>query len=173
MRTGATVTRILHITGRRLLLRIASLCRCKVGNAAIEFALVLPILMILLAGTLDYAAYVNSLMNLNAAARGGAEWAKVNFPTGSTSVTCPSNGTICQYGNFPSGVSVTYAPVCTCVDNSTAGGSCPSAPTCTGSDPRVIEYVQVNATQSFSSAVPYTSLLLPTSLSASAALRVQ
>ena len=174
MKRSTIVTRILDIMGTRLLLWLSAPCRCAAGVSAVEFALMLPILMILLAGVLDYGAYINNVLNLNAATRGAAEWAKNNVPTSSTTVTCTSSSTdICKYGNFASGVSVTYAPLCTCVDNSAASGTCPSAATCSGSDTRVIQYVTVSATQNFSAFVPYTQLLLPTSLTATSALRVQ
>jgi hypothetical protein len=156
--------------------RLAPLWRRNGGNAAVEFGLTVPILMILLAGGADYALLANNLLNLQAATRGAVEWAKANPPTSSTTVTCTTGSSgICTYGSFPSGASVTYGPVCICTDNSTQpSGTCPGSATCSLTDSRVIEYVSVSATLSnIQYWIPYSNLLLPSSVSASSWLRIQ
>src|SRR5205823_3224160 len=97
---------MLRIVDLPLVRHVARLVRREDGSAAVELGLLLPIFMILLAGTIDYAAYVNNIISLNAATRGAVEWAKSNFPSSSTTVTCTSSPTgICKYGKFASGVS--------------------------------------------------------------------
>ena len=152
--------------------RLHTLCARQEGTAVVEFGLVVPIIMILLAGTLDYAAYVYAVMNLNAATRGAVEYAKAN--------TGASASTVMTYGNFPSSVTssnVTVSTVCTCADNSSpSGGTCSGTCSVTfagRTDTRVIEYIQVSATQNFTPWMPYSNLLLPSSLAASSYLRVQ
>ncbi|TMJ80714.1 MAG: pilus assembly protein [Alphaproteobacteria bacterium] len=53
------------------------------GSAAVEFAMVLPVLMALVAGALNYGLMGLQMSTLISAARGGAEYAKSN-PTDSS-----------------------------------------------------------------------------------------
>ena len=48
------------------------------GSAAVEFAMVLPVLMALVAGALNYGVMGLQMSTLISAARGGAEYAKGN-----------------------------------------------------------------------------------------------
>jgi Flp pilus assembly protein TadG len=48
------------------------------GSAAVEFAMVLPVLMALVAGALNYGVLGLQMSTLISAARGGAEYAKGN-----------------------------------------------------------------------------------------------
>jgi Flp pilus assembly protein TadG len=62
------------------------------GSAAVEFAMVLPVLMALVAGALNYGVMGLQMSTLISAARGGAEYAKGNpadasLTTNTTTVT--------------------------------------------------------------------------------------
>src|SRR5437763_6430927 len=48
------------------------------GSAAVEFAMVLPVLMALVAGSINYGLMALQMSSLISAARGGAEYAKGN-----------------------------------------------------------------------------------------------
>jgi Flp pilus assembly protein TadG len=54
------------------------------GSMAVEFALLLPILLILLAAVVDFGAAVNRQMALSAAVRAGAQLAVAQPPTAET-----------------------------------------------------------------------------------------
>jgi Flp pilus assembly protein TadG len=91
------------------------------GSAAVEFAMVLPVLMALVAGALNYGLMGLQMSTLISAARGGAEYAKSN-PTDSSLQT--NAGTVTT---LTSGTTATL--VCRCTD------------------PRLIYSVQVGTTQ--------------------------
>lgn len=76
------------------------------GSAAVEFALVLPLLLLLIFGIIDFGRALNVQITLSAAAREGARWAALGqsgvparvataapgIPAPTTTVTaCPTN----------------------------------------------------------------------------------
>jgi Flp pilus assembly protein TadG len=98
------------------LLRPLAAARHEAGTAVVEFALVLPVLLILLFGIIDFARALNYQNDLTHLANEGARWAVVNhnpsssgtlqayiaaqadtpeLKNGSTSVTTPANVQIC------------------------------------------------------------------------------
>jgi Flp pilus assembly protein TadG len=113
------------------------------GSAAVEFAVVLPVLMVLVAGSLNYGIMGLQMSTLISAARGGAEYAKSNpadasLATNTASVTTLTSGT-------------TASLTCRCSDNTSA-----TAAKCTlgkgdgnpcSSGARPIFAVQVGTTQ--------------------------
>jgi Flp pilus assembly protein TadG len=148
------------------------------GAAAVELAIAAPVLVLLVLGVADYGVLTGDAASLESAARAGAEVAKghPNFTTAD----------LTSLGLFPSAATPTVTSVCTCVDNTwSTGATCPpgpfAAPPCAGkpnpftgmTDPRVFEYVQVTATQSFSPMVSYSSLGFPPSLTGRATIRTQ
>src|ERR1700757_2903437 len=140
------------------------------GAAAVEFAITAPMLVVLVLGIADYGLLVADSSALEGATRAGAEVGKVN-----PSVTGAQLAAF-----FPSGITPTVTSVCTCVDNTWPNGTaCPPGPfdtPCAGktnpftsaTDPRVFEYVQVTATQSFSPMVSYSKFGFPASLTGEA-----
>ncbi len=132
------------------------------GSAAVEFALAVPILMMLVLLAADYALFCNQQISLMAATRGAAEYAR--------SHTTASGSTVAAYGNFPAGVTPTVSTFCTCADNSSVnctGGTCSVS-----GDTRVMQYVQVSASRNFTPLFSYGGFPL-SQVSASTALRVQ
>jgi Flp pilus assembly protein TadG len=145
------------------------------GTAAVEFAITAPMLVILVLGIADYGLLMADSAALEGATRAGAEVGKTNPSVTSAQLTA----------FFPSGITPTVTPVCTCADNS-AVAVCPPGPLatpCAGKtnpfiagapvDPRVFEYVQVSATQSVSPTVSYGTFTSATSLSVSTTIRTQ
>ena len=70
---------------RTQLARLASAARREDGTALIEFALVLPVLMLILMGILYYGRYVSYANDENQLASSAARWAAVNVNPGSSS----------------------------------------------------------------------------------------
>lgn len=139
------------------------------GAAAVEFAIVLPLLVLLVLGLVDYGAGLWEAMMVGNAARAGAYWAAVNGWTNNspgdieTAVTSAT-----QLGS----ITATPAPkpVCYCYDptnTSPSGLGTPAsgsvtpttcaATTCTSPQTPAC-YVQVNATSSYSPLVAITGL---------------
>jgi Flp pilus assembly protein TadG len=138
------------------------------GAAAVELAITAPLLVVLVLGVADYGQLVNSAASVVGATRAGAEVAKAN-----PSVTAAQ---LTALNLFPSGVTPTVsAPICTCVDNTSV--SCPGAgagnPCGANADTRVLKYLPVSATRSFSPLVAWSSFTFPSSLCASTAVRLQ
>ena len=65
--------------------RLVRLARREEGTALIEFALVLPLLMLILMGILYYGRYVSYANDENQLASSAARWAAVNVNPGSSS----------------------------------------------------------------------------------------
>lgn len=118
------------------------------GSAAVEFAVVLPVLMALVAGVLNYGVMGLQMSTLISAARGGAEYAKSNP---SDSSLASNTGTVSTVTGA-AGSSTTATLVCRCTGTgNTIQASCPTPGTgganpCTGGA-RPIYSVQVGTTQ--------------------------
>ena len=131
------------------------------GAVAIEFALLVPILLALLLGALEYGRVIRERMQLASAARAGVQFALQNAAnlqaiTGATPVVCSAGltgvqGAVCNAtGLDPSTVTVT--PRCECADGSTIActGSCTVGGV--GGPPPV--YVRVTVEAQFRTLVP-------------------
>ena len=135
------------------------------GSSGVEFALLLPVLSILLMGTFDYGALAYDRMQVSAAAHAGADYA---FHAG---VFNAGNITSAVVGATTLTVSATPAPqsITACVTGGalvvTAGSTCPS-----GGTPGT--YVVVNAQASFSPLVSWASFALPSTITAQATVRI-
>jgi len=153
---------------------IAGLRRCwsgrNEGAAAVEFAITVPLLIVFLLGVVDYGILMNNAVSLVGATRAGGEVAKVNPGVTAAELTA--------LGIFPSGATPSVsAPFCSCFDNTTVscpapGGADPN-PCAAKSDTRVLRYVTVSATQSFSPLLSWTSFTFPGSLDATTVVRTQ
>ncbi len=151
----------------------------------VEFAILVTLLLMLAVGAIDYGSMVNQQAMLEGATRAGAEYARANpsdanntpawtntqnqvtgfaaFSTALNPFSCGTTGDSC------------VEMVCTCTDNTTV--TCPSAgqpnPCAAKSDPTLVEYVSVTATQTFNPVVPWGSFFFPASLSAGTLTRIQ
>lgn len=150
------------------------------GAAAVELAITAPILVVLVLGIADYGLLMGDSAVLEGATRAGAEVGKAN-PSGVTASLLTTTLNL-----FPSGITPTVASVCTCVDNTwPTGAACPpgplQTPPCSGTtnpftsltDPRVIEYVKVSATQSVSPIVSYGTYTSAKSVNGNTTIRFQ
>jgi Flp pilus assembly protein TadG len=57
---------------------LARLARDRRGASAVEFALIAPMLLLLLAGVIDFSQYILQTMQVRAAAQAGADYAQRN-----------------------------------------------------------------------------------------------
>ena len=70
------------------------------GSAAVEFALVLPVVLLLVLGIVDFGRMLNAQITVSAAAREGARWAALRLDT-TTGVTVASRVTTASPGLAP------------------------------------------------------------------------
>lgn len=145
---------------------VKGLLRARSGAAGVEFALLLPVLVLLLMGMFDYGALAYQTMQVSAAAHAGADYALHSGWNLTAVQNAVTNATTL------SSVSATPAPTLSqgCITNSalviTAGTSCPSGGT-PGS------FVVVNAQAPFSPLVTWSALALPSTITAKAVVRIQ
>lgn len=144
------------------------------GGAAVELAIVAPLLVALALGIADYGYLMNSAATLTAGTRSGAEVAKVNPNVTAAQLTA--------LNIFPSGATPadpTFS--CTCIDNTSV--PCPGIndpnPCAAKTPSRVLRYITISVNQNFTPWVAVNNLLyigsfsFPPSLSSSATVRLQ
>jgi Flp pilus assembly protein TadG len=164
---------------QRLITRLRRLARCGLacdrGNAAVEFAIVAPVLLGLLVPIADYGLYIYDQMQLNLAAQAGMEYAARNgwVPTGiqqaainaspSLNLTA-QNVSSSEFCGCPSGTSIA---VQNCNDPNTGQQAhCSNDP----AQPLVGTYVNVTATYQFNTLFHYPGIPDSQTLSSGASL---
>jgi Flp pilus assembly protein TadG len=135
------------------------------GIATVEFALVAPLLMLLLAGILDFSMLLRTAACTANAARAGAEYA-----TRSAASSLDFAGMQAAAINSSphlAGLTATASRACRCSDGSavSCGGSCASG--------SLRVYAQVNAQAAVHTVFAYPGLSVAKTASAQAVVRVQ
>lgn len=146
---------------------ILAALRRKSGNAAIEFALIAPVLALMLVGMTDLGIGLYERMEIRNAAQAGAQYAVVkgwNASAIQNAVTSAST---------LSGVSATPAPTesCGCASGTTiasasCGSLCPNGA-------KAGTYVTVNAQAQYATIFSYPGLANPLTLNAQSTVRIQ
>ena len=137
------------------------------GAAGVEFALMLPALVLFVIGIVDVGALTYEQTEVSAAAHAGAQYAIRN----GSSVTTDSIKSAVT-GATPFTVRATPAPqqVKACVSGSSLVVT--SATTCAGGGAPGT-YIQVNAQATYTPLISFGTLSMPTALSAQAMVRTQ
>jgi len=133
------------------------------GNVLIEYALIAPILLLILAALFDFGMAVYDSMSLKEAARSGAQYAR-KYPSNVAGITqVVANAT----GIDPQNLTVTTNLSCQCQDGSAAvcGTTCAAGPTET--------YVTVAVQEPYATLLPYPASVAPLTLQGAATLRIQ
>lgn len=137
------------------------------GVAAIEFAIMVPTLIMMTVCTVDLGMGIYTNMQVQDAAQAGAQYAMVHGFDANSISTVVSNATA------QSGISASPAPVqyCGCataagVTNVTCGAACPAGAV-SGT------YVQVSTQGTYTTILPYPMIANSFTLTATAAVRVQ
>lgn len=141
----------------------------RAGNAAVEFALVAPLLLTLLTGVVEIGMAAFQSMQVQAAAEAGALYASIH---GAGSLSAIEAAVVDATGT--AGVTASPVPVVFCGCPAATGvvsqASCTMA-CLSGATPG--EYVKVSAAISHQTIMPFLNLPLPTILTASSTIRVQ
>jgi len=152
-RTSPTALRALWRSARR-------------GAAIIEFALILPLVILLMVGLFDLGFGAYQLIQVHAAAEAGAQYAARHSwdATAIAAAVTSATGT--------SGVAATPAPsqVCGCPDGGTFTPM-PSCGTCPSGSPAGV-YASVSAQLTYSPVLPYPGLSDPLTLTGQAYRRL-
>jgi Flp pilus assembly protein TadG len=137
------------------------------GTAAIEFAFIVPVLLILTLGVVEVGYSTYQAMQVQDAAEAGAIYVAKHGWSSAAITAAVTNAT------GLAGVSATPAPsqFCGCPTASgVAAAACAS--TCAGGN-RAGQYVQINAALTRQIILPASGLILPTTLTGQAIVRVQ
>jgi Flp pilus assembly protein TadG len=129
--------------------------RSRRGIAALEFALVVPVLILLILATVDYGRAIAQSMRLSNAVRAGAQYA-LSFPDDVAGINARVTGALGGWTD------VSVATECQCAGGTTSATACTEV--CSG-----IRVTTVRATRPFS-AYHFTSI---TSVTSNVTLRVQ
>lgn len=131
------------------------------GATIVEFAVTLPLLLVILVGIVDYAQPVNISTKLYSAARAGAQYA-IKYPNDASGIQSAA-----QSGTSDSAMSVTVNQFCTCGSSSatafawgprTQSGTCTSGTVaCTGGQ-TLRYYVSITTSQTYQPLISYVGL---------------
>jgi len=139
------------------------------GVAAIEFALISPLLLILLTGTVEVGMAAYQAMQVQSAVEAGALYAAKYGPT---DLTGAANAVVNATGT--AGITATPAPTtfCGCTNSGIIVAQATCATKC--SDGTVSgQYVRVNAAVAHQTIMPFLNLPLPANLTATSTVRVK
>lgn len=143
----------------------ATLASREEGNSIIETALVLPVLLLMLAGAVDIGRAFRASMILNDAAQTGAAYG-VHNPTDLAGMA--------HAANVDTSKLITVVPTatygCECSDGTHAIASCASEPPCSSSINSVY-YVELDATATYTPILPWPGVRSTIPLSAKVRLR--
>ncbi len=158
-----------------------ALLKGRRGAAAIELALTLPFMMVVLMGIFDFGNITYTMMEVNAAAHAGVMYAYANRSACTTSGIETAENTATSLGSPAAytGPSATgaaglghSAPSCTVSGcSSSAGIVATSSSTCTTGDPTPGTYAVAFAQYNFTPLLPWTGLVFPSTISATAVMR--
>jgi Flp pilus assembly protein TadG len=150
---------------------LAGLAGAKGGSAVLEFALCAPLLIGLLMPVVDYGIAYSEQIRVQNAAQAGAQYA-ILHPWSSTSPAAISKAVLAA--STVSTLTASPAPIqtCGCPSGSAVTPSLTCSSTCSDGQPAGY-YVTVNAQAPYISAMPYTVLQQPMTLSAQSMVRIR
>jgi Flp pilus assembly protein TadG len=128
--------------------RVRQLCgRRDDGSSLIETALVLPLLILMLVGCVDYGRGFYAAIEVSAAAESGALYGTLN-PSDTSGMVSMAKLDAADVSNI--NATATYG--CECADGTGSSSNCTSSPLCSMN---VVQYVEVTATAAYSPTLPY------------------
>jgi Flp pilus assembly protein TadG len=147
------------------------------GSALVELALCLPLLILLMLGTADFARVFYTSIELNDAARAGAQYGA--YTLARSGDTAGMQSTAMSAVNIAGVTVVALPPTCQCATDSGAFSSLAGGTTCATdvatscpSPKHRIVTVTVTASKTFTPIANYAGIFGPVSLTRTATLRV-
>lgn len=134
------------------------------GNVAVEFALLAPLLVVMLTGLADFGRVTYDRMALETAARSAVQYARQN-PNDTAGITAAA----LNAGGLDAAAAVEIpAPFCECPNGTSIGCST----VCPGGEP-ILRFLSVTVRHDFEPFFPYPGLPSPLALAGTAVIRVQ
>jgi Flp pilus assembly protein TadG len=152
------------------LVRLRNLCKAKDGAALVEFALVAPVMLLLLLGTIDLGRGYYMGLEMANAAHAGAEYGSQN-PSNTAGITAAAKQSA---PNLSSLTVATPTWGCECSDGTSYTANCATTPTCTANASRgsnVVRRIQVQTSVVYTTLVPWPGIPSQLTLSNTATLR--
>lgn len=140
---------VLQIGEALIVVRQRLLCWLKRddGSGILETAILLPVLILMLIGAVDFGRAFYLAIEVGSAAHAGALYGS-QYPTDTAGMKTAATLDAADV----SGLTPTATYGCECADGSGAVASCTTAPSCTYN---VVYYVQVNTTATYTSILNY------------------
>jgi Flp pilus assembly protein TadG len=139
------------------------LIQSEYGSSLVEMAVIMPVLLLILFGAVDFGRAYYLSIELGGASRAGAIYGS-QYPTDSGGIT---NATKLNAPEVP-GIGSSTSWGCECSDGSGQVASCSSTPSCSSN---IVYYVTVTATASYSPLFPWPGVPSSISLSDSSTMR--
>jgi Flp pilus assembly protein TadG len=143
------------------------------GQTLVEFALVLPLLLLFAIGAVDLGRLVYMSVGVSNAAHAGAQYGCQNgADAGDTAgmQTAAAADAPDLVGANNGNLTTTATSYCQCSDGSSANSSCTTPPACTGT--HMVEFVSVSTTANYSPWFPYPGIPSSVTLHGSAVMQV-
>ena len=137
----------------------------KRGTALVEFAVMLPLILLLLAGVLDYTLVMRTAISVADAARAGAQYGSLSAANAAD--TAGMQSAALHAAPDVHGLTATAVKACKCSDGATVscGGSCASGP--------VRVYAQVTASATATPIFSYSQVPFAGAVSTTVCMRAQ
>jgi Flp pilus assembly protein TadG len=158
------------------------------GAAAVELAITAPFMVVLALGIADYGNLMSASASLEGATRAIAEYARdspecaggglsdsncISNINSLVSTLKTNNSSLSSATFTPSATLSTSANYCTCTDGTVVSCSTGTCSVGTPPDTRVLQYIQITATQNISPIVSYQTYTSAQSLNAQTTTRIQ
>lgn len=147
--------------------------RSEEGNSLVEVALLLPVLTMVLVGTIDLGRLAYMSIEVSNAARAGVQYGQQNSSTWSNvsgMQAAAADDAADLTGESNGNLSATATYWCQCSDGSSVTANCsPIAPSCAGT--HLVDYVKVVATATYKPWFPCPGVPSSTTLTSQAVMR--
>jgi Flp pilus assembly protein TadG len=137
--------------------------RSERGSSLVELSLIVPVLIMVIFGTVDFGRAFAMGIELSSAAEAGALYG-VNNPTDTSGIQTASQANASSI----SGLKATTSYGCECSDGSGAVASCSSTPNC---NQNYVNYINVSTTANYNFLLKYPGL--PSSLTMTSQSRMR
>jgi Flp pilus assembly protein TadG len=154
----------------KFLARLRILCKANDGTALVEMALVVPVLLLLVFGAVDFGRAYYVKIEVTNAAHAGAEYGS-QYPKDTAGITTAAKQSASDLSNL---TVPTIAYGCECSDGSSYSANCAATLTCASSSSRgtnVVNRVQVTATSVYTTLVPWRVIPSSFTLTSTATIR--
>jgi Flp pilus assembly protein TadG len=144
----------------------------EAGASLVELAFLLPMLSLLLVGTIDLGRLAYMSIEVSSAARAGVQYGQQNGATSADTAgmqTAAMNDAPDLAGTNNGALSATATYWCQCADGSSVTQGCSIVPPCTAS--HLVNYVKVTTSATFKPWFPYPGIPSSLNLSGKAVMR--